>query len=121
MPTAKKSHVTIDDYISSLPKNIQIILIKLRDVINRASPEAEETISYGIPTFKLNGNLVHFAGYKNHIGFYPTPSGIEAFREELSSYELSKGTIKFPIEKPIPLDLVRKIVEFRVKENLKKE
>ena len=121
MPSVKNNYTTIDEYITNLPKNIQIILNKLRNVISEAAPKAEEAISYRIPTFKLNGNLVHFAGYKNHIGFYPTPSGIEAFREELSSYELSKGTIKFPIDKPIPFSLVKKIVEFRVKESLKKK
>ena len=121
MPSTKKNYTTIDEYISNIPKNIQIILNKLPHVISEAAPEAEEAISYGIPTFKLKGNLVLFAGYKNHIGFYPTPSGIEAFKDELASYELSKGTIKFPIDKPISFNLVKKIVGFRVKKNLNKK
>ena len=105
---------------NTFPKNIQDILQKLRRTISKSAPNAEETISYQIPTFKLNGNLVHFAGYKNHIGFYPTSSGIEAFKKDLSIYEVSKGSVKFPINKPIPFDLVEKIVEYRVKENLDK-
>ena len=121
MPSAKNNYTTIEEYISTFPKSIQISLNKLRNVISEVAPNANEAISYGIPTFKLNGNLVHFAGYKNHIGFYPTPSGIEAFKDELTSYKLSKGTIQFPIDKPIPFDLIRKIVEFRVNENLKKK
>jgi uncharacterized protein YdhG (YjbR/CyaY superfamily) len=121
MADPKEQIKTIDEYISKFPKNIQEILLELRQIISEAAPKAEETISYQIPTFKLNGNLVHFAAYKNHIGFYPTPSGIENFKEELSSYEFAKGSIKFPINKPIPFSLVRKIVEFRVKENLEKK
>ena len=92
---------------------------ELRATIKAAAPEAEEKISYQMPTFALKGNLVHFAAYKNHIGFYPTPSGIEAFKHELSIYEGSKGSVKFPIEKPLPLELISKIVAFRVAENLK--
>lgn len=111
---------TIDDYISTFPENVQEILKKLRQAIRESAPEAKEAISYKIPTFKLNGNLVHFAAYKKHIGFYPTPSGIEAFKIELSPYEVSKGSAKFPLDNPIPYELVKKIVEFRVKENLKK-
>lgn len=107
----------MDEYISSFPENIQAILYKLREVIRESAPEAEETISYGMPTFKLNGNLVHFAAYKNHIGFYPTPSAIIAFKEELSSYKQAKGSVQFPIDGPIPFGLVKQIVEFRVKEN----
>ncbi len=106
----------IDEYISKYPEETRIKLQKMRQVILTAAPEAEETISYGIPTFKQGSNLVHFAGYKKHIGFYPTPSGIEAFKQELSDYEISKGTVKFPLEKPIPYDLIKKIVEYRVKE-----
>jgi uncharacterized protein YdhG (YjbR/CyaY superfamily) len=89
--------------------------------IREAAPEAVDAISYQIPTFKLNGNLVHFAAFKNHIGFYPTPSGIEAFKKELSLYKGAKGSVQFPIDKPVPYDLVRKIVLFRVKENQKKK
>ena len=120
MSKSKKKFKTIDEYIDSFPKKVQDILEKLRQVIGKSAPKAEETISYQIPTFKLNGNLVHFAAYKNHIGFYPTPSGIEAFKNELSPYEVAKGSVKFPIDKPIPFDLVRNIVEYRVKENLNK-
>jgi len=120
MAEPKKQFKTMDEYISTFPKNVQDILEKMRHTIREVAPKAEETINYQMPTFKLNGNLVHFAAYKKHIGFYPTPSGIDAFRKELSPYELSKGTIKFPIDKPIPFDLVRRIVVYRVKENLKK-
>ena len=119
MSSTKKKINNIDQYIETFPKNVQKILKKIRQIITESAPKAVETISYQIPTFKLNGyNLVHFAAYKNHIGFYPTPSGIEAFKNHLSQFELSKGTIKFPIDKPIPYDLIKKIVEFRVKENL---
>ena len=90
----------------------------MRETIHEIAPEAEETIRYGIPTFTLNGNLVHFAAFKNHIGFYPTPSAIVAFREELSLYRQAKGSVRFPINEPIPFDLIRRIVQFRVKENL---
>jgi uncharacterized protein YdhG (YjbR/CyaY superfamily) len=109
---------TIDEYIRTFPKSIQDILQELRRTIRKAAPEAEEAISYQIPTFKLNGNLVHFAAFKNHIGFFPTSSGIRAFKKELSGYELSKGTVRFPMDKPLPLSLVSRIVKFRVKENL---
>ncbi|MGI0079805.1 MAG: iron chaperone [Nitrososphaerales archaeon] len=112
---------TMDEYISLFPDNVQNILEKLRLTIKESAPTAEEVISYGIPTFKLNGNLVHFAAFKNHIGFYPTPSGIETFKKELSQYKNAKGSVQFPIAKPIPFDLVRKIVKFRVKENLDKK
>lgn len=118
MATRRVKSRTIDEYIASFPKNVQDILEKLRRVIGESAPGAEETISYQIPTFKLNGNLVHFAAFKNHIGFYPTPSAIIAFKEELSSYEQAKGSVQFPIDKPIPFDIIRKIVKYRVKENL---
>jgi len=121
MATSKKVFKTIDEYVATFPKNVQSILEKLRQAIRDSAPEAEEAISYQIPTFKLNGNLVHFAAFKNHIGFYPTSSGIEAFKEELSDYEIRKGTVRFPLNKPIPFDLVRKIVRYRVKENLDKK
>jgi len=111
---------TIDEYIGTFPKGIQEVLQELRRAVRKAAPEAEEAISYQIPTFKLNGNLVHFAAFKNHIGFFPTSSGIRAFRKELSRYELSKGTVRFPMDKPLPLSLVSRIVKFRVKENLAK-
>jgi len=115
----KKSFKNIDEYIASFPEGLHGNLQKLRQVIKQAAPEAEETISYNMPAFKLNWVLVWFAGFKNHIGLYPKVSAIEAFKRELSGYELSKGTIRFPLDKPIPCDLVTKIVKFRVEENLK--
>jgi uncharacterized protein YdhG (YjbR/CyaY superfamily) len=116
----KKKFKNIDEYISTLPKEVQVILEEMRQAIRAAAPEAEEAISYQMPAFKQKGVLVWFAAFKDHIGFFPTASGVEEFREELSGYETSKGTIRFPIDKPIPLDLVKKIVEFRLKENLGK-
>ncbi|MEO6166313.1 MAG: DUF1801 domain-containing protein [Chitinophagales bacterium] len=110
----------IDEYISGFPKDVQKKLEAVRVTIKKAAPDAEEAIKYAIPTFILNGNLVHFGAFKNHIGFYPAPSGIEEFKKELSFYEGSKGTIKFPFEKPLPLALISKIVKFRVKKNLEK-
>jgi uncharacterized protein YdhG (YjbR/CyaY superfamily) len=107
----------IDEYISAFPEETQKLLEQVRATIKKAAPEAREKINYGIPTFTLNGNLVHFAAFKNHIGFYPAPSGIEKFRKELSSYEGAKGSVKFPIEEPIPFDLISEIVRFRVSEN----
>ena len=112
---------TIDEYIKSFPEDIQIILKKIRQTIRKAAPEAAEVISYQMPAFKLNGNLVWFAAFKNHIGFYPIPSGMEAFKEEVSLYVAGKGTLQFPLDKPIPYDLIEKIVTFRAKENLEKK
>jgi len=117
MSSYKKAPKTIDEFIAGYPIDVQEILKKVRATIRKAAPDAEETIKYGIPTFTLNGNLVHFSAYKTHIGFYPTPSGIEKFKSELSVYELSKGTVRFPINRPIPFGLISKIVKFRVKEN----
>jgi uncharacterized protein YdhG (YjbR/CyaY superfamily) len=108
---------TIDEYISTFPPDVREILEKLRKTIHEAAPEAEEAMRYGIPTFRLNDNLVHFAAFEHHIGFYPTPSAIVAFREELSPYKHAKGSVRFPLDEPIPYDLVRKIVEYRVKES----
>jgi uncharacterized protein YdhG (YjbR/CyaY superfamily) len=108
---------TIEDYIAQYPGDVQRILKKLRQTIREAAPEAQEVISYRIPTFRLNGNLVHFGAFKDHIGFFPTSSARENFDKELSKYEGGRGTIKFPLDEPIPYDLVRKIVKFRVKEN----
>jgi uncharacterized protein YdhG (YjbR/CyaY superfamily) len=119
--TAKKQFETIDEYIATFPEPVQKTLQKLRQTIKDSAPEAKETVSYQMPAFKLNGILVYFAVFKNHIGFYPTASGISNFEKELTQYETSKGTIKFPIDKPIPLDLIRRIVTFRVKENMKKQ
>lgn len=110
----------IDEYIATYPKDIQDILKKIRATVKKAAPHAEETINYQIPTFTLHGNLVHFAAFKSHIGFYPTPTGIEKFKKELSAYEGAKGSVKFPLDKPIPYSLIRKIVMFRVKENLER-
>jgi uncharacterized protein YdhG (YjbR/CyaY superfamily) len=107
---------TIDLYIGTFPAEVRTILEKLRQTIREAAPEAEEGFSYRIPTFKLNGNLVHFAGFKSHIGFYPAPSGIEAFRDELKDFKVSKGAIQFPLDKPIPYELVSRIVTYRVNE-----
>jgi uncharacterized protein YdhG (YjbR/CyaY superfamily) len=112
--------VSIDEYIAMFPKDTQKILEELRVTIRAAALEAKEKISYQMPTFDLKGNLVHFAAYKNHIGFYPQPSGIQAFKNELSKYEGAKGSVQFPITKPLPLELISKIVKFRVAENLKR-
>lgn len=120
MIKGKTTSTAIDKYISGFPKDIQQILSKVRATIQESAPDAEETINYGIPTFTLMGNLVHFAAFKSHIGFYPTPSGIEKFKKELSAYEGAKGSVKFPLEQPIPYALISKIVKFRVKENLEK-
>ncbi len=114
----KKISKNIDEYLIRFPKEVQQLLKKMRLTIKKAAPKAEEKISYGIPTFTLNGNLVHFAGYKNHIGFYPTPSGITAFKKELSAYKGAKGSVQFPINEPLPLTLVSRIVKFRVKKSL---
>lgn len=111
---------SIDEYIDQFSPEVQEILRTIRKVIKEVAPEAEEKISYQMPTFVLNGNLVHFAAYKKHIGFYPTPSGIEAFKEELSMYKGAKGSVQFPINKTIPYDLIREIVKYRVEENIKK-
>jgi len=110
----------IDEYIAGFPKDIQENLEKIRMTIRNAAPEAEEKISYQIPTFFLMGNLVHFAAFKNHIGFFPTSSGIEKFKNELSAYKGAKGTVQFPLDKPIPFDLISKIVRFRVLENIER-
>ena len=110
----------IDKYIEGFPKETQFILEQVRETIQKAAPEAEESINYGIPTFLLKGNLVHFAAFKNHIGFYPAPSGIKALRQELSVYKGAKGSVQFPIDKPIPFNLISKIVKFRVLENVEK-
>jgi len=119
MDGGKKQFKTIDEYIKTFPEDAQAILQKMRQTIRKAAPLAEEAISYQMPTFKLNGrNLVHFAGYKHHVGFYPVPSGIDAFEKELSPYKQGKGSVQFPLDRPVPYDLVRRIVIFRMKENL---
>lgn len=116
MKNAQASKRNIDQYIAAFPPDVQEILEQIRTTIREAAPEAEEAIKYRVPTFVLNENLVHFAAFKNHVGFYPTPSGIEKFKDELSSYEGAKGSVRFPIDKPMPLRLIKKIVAFRVKE-----
>lgn len=111
---------SIDAYIAAFPPRVQGLLNQLRAAIHAAAPQAQEKISYAMPTFYLYGNLVHFAAYKNHIGFYPTPSGMQQFKDELSGYHTSKGAVQFPIDQPLPLALISKIVEFRVSENTAK-
>jgi uncharacterized protein YdhG (YjbR/CyaY superfamily) len=110
----------IDEYIAGYPASVQHQLQTMRAAIQEAAPDAEEAMAYGIPTFKLNGNLVHFGGYKDHIGFYPAPMGIEAFKEETAKYQAGKGTLQFPLNQPLPLDLIGRIVKFRVEKNLAK-
>lgn len=116
MKTAQDSPRNIDEYIARFPHDVRETLEQIRTTIKKAAPDAKEAIKYRIPTFVLDENLVHFAAFKNHVGFYPTPSGIEKFKDELSSYEGAKGSVQFPLDKPIPLSLIRKIVTFRVKE-----
>lgn len=113
MPEAEP---TVDAYISGFSGEVKDRLQKIRKVIKETAPKAQEKISYNMPTYKQGRNLVHFAGFKNHIGFFPSPSGIEAFRDELTEYETSKGTIRFPHDKPIPYELIKKIVQYRVHE-----
>jgi uncharacterized protein YdhG (YjbR/CyaY superfamily) len=112
--------INVDAYIAAFPEETQVLLEAMRKTIAKAAPEAEEVISYQMPTYKLKGNLVHFAGYRHHIGFYPGSSGIAAFKEELSSYKNAKGSVQFPIDKALPLELVSRIVKFRVDEDLAK-
>jgi len=116
-PTAPKN---IDEYIAGFPPDVQELLERIRSTIREAAPGAVEKISYQMPTFALKGNLVHFAAFKNHIGFYPAPTGIEEFQEELSVYKSAKGSVRFPLDKPIPFALIGRIVKFRVKENLER-
>lgn len=112
---------TVDEYMSSLPKSSREILEHLRKAIKQAAPKAEEMISYNMPAFKFLGVLVYFAAYKTHIGFYPTASPIPIFKKELEKYELAKGTVRFPLDKPLPLALIKKIVKFKMSENIVKE
>lgn len=115
-----KSATSIDEYIAGFPPEVQQLLEQVRTTIRAAAPQAEETISYAIPTFTLEGNLVHFAAFKNHIGFYPVPSGMEAFKDELAAYKSGKGSAQFPLNQALPLDLITRIVKYRVQENLEK-
>jgi uncharacterized protein YdhG (YjbR/CyaY superfamily) len=117
MKGKRKNHETIDEYIADCPSDVQNILQRIRETIRKAAPTAEETINYQIPTFTLHGNLVHFAAFPHHIGFYPAPTGIEKFKKELSVYKGAKGSVQFPLDKPIPYGLISRIVKFRVKEN----
>lgn len=118
----KKKFKTIDEYVRTFPKDVQTILENMRQTIRKAAPEAVETISYQMPTFKLNGRgLVYFAAFTNHVGFYPIPSGIKAFEKDLSPYKQGKGSVQFPLDQPVPFDLVTKIVKFRAKEILEKK
>jgi uncharacterized protein YdhG (YjbR/CyaY superfamily) len=120
MKEVNKQFTTIDEYIRTFPEEVQTELEKMRKTIQDAAPGATEAIRYQMPTFRLNSkNLVHFAAFKNHIGFYPVPSGIEAFKKELSIYKQGKGSVQFPLDKPVPYELVKKIVTFRVAENMK--
>jgi len=122
MESSKSKFKTIDEYVATFPKNVRDVLEEFRRVIRESAPEAEEAISYGMPAFKLNGNLVYFAAWKNHVGFYPGgSSAVEVFKKELAPYKQSKGTVQFPYDKPIPFDLVKRIVKFRVTENLQKK
>lgn len=120
MESVKKGFTSIDEYIKDFPPETQKKLEQIRTIIREAAPDAKERISYQMPAFTLNGNLVYFAAFRNHIGFYPTPSGIEAFKDELKDYKNAKGSVQFPIDKPLPLDLISRIVKYRVEENLKK-
>lgn len=120
MQTKNSGVGSIDQYIATFPEPIQELLQTMRTTIQAAAPEAEERINYQMPTFTLHGNLVHFVAFKQHIGFYPTPSGISAFQEELAIYPSAKGSVQFPHDMPLPLELISKIVRFRVEENLRK-
>jgi uncharacterized protein YdhG (YjbR/CyaY superfamily) len=119
MEENKNTYGTIDEYIAQFPIEVQEKLNALRKVIKESAPAATEKISYQMPTFVLHGNLVHFAAYKNHIGFYPAPSGIEMFKDELSQYKGAKGSVQFPIDEPLPYELISRIVKFRVEDNIK--
>ncbi len=120
MENNKTGFTSIDEYIATFPEDVQKILQELRATIQACAPDAKEKISYQMPTFDLEGNLVHFAAFKNHIGLYPTPSGTEAFKDQISIYQGAKGSIKFPIDEPLPMGLIKDIVQFRVAENLEK-
>lgn len=115
-----KNPKTVDEYISNFPKDVQVKLNQLRSTIKKNAPKSEEKISYGLATFTLYGNLIHFGAFKNHIGLYATPSGNDAFKKELSKYKTSKGAVQFPLDLPLPITLIAKIVKYRVKENLTK-
>lgn len=117
MKTTRRDYQSIDEYIQSFPRNVQKKLRELRSLVRDQAPGAREKISYQMPTYFLNGNLVHFAAYEKHIGFYPTPSAIHAFQRELSGYKNAKGSVQFPLEEPLPKGLIRRMVKIRVREN----
>lgn len=121
MDNKKAEYQSIDEYIQSFPEPIQKKLYELRTAIKEEAPQAQEKISWQMPTFYLNGNLVHFAAHAKHIGFYPGPSGIDAFKSQFSKYKHAKGSVRFPSEEPLPIELIKRIVKFRVAENLKME
>lgn len=120
MDSEKNTYISIDEYVKCFPLEVQKKLEELRAAIKRMVPDAKEKISYQMPTFDLNGNLVHFAAHKSHIGFYPGPSGIAAFEQELKAYKHAKGSVQFPLDEPLPMELISRIVKYRVEENLKK-
>ena len=120
METKRTAPKNIDEYIAGCPAEVQPLLEKMRSTIHAAAPQAVEAISYQIPTFKLEGNLVHFAAFKDHLSFFPTSSGIEHFKQELSAYKNAKGTVQFPLDRPIPFELIDRITRFRVRENLER-
>ena len=117
MKAKQQQPTTIDEYIADFPENVQPHLEKVRAAIRKAAPDAEEAIKYSMPTFVLNGNLIHFAGWTSHVGLYPGSKPIEMFKDELAKYEISKGTVRFPLDKPIPLSLIGKITKYCVKRN----
>lgn len=117
MPSGTSQPRTIDEYIAGFPEDVQEILNKVRQTVQRAAPDAQEAISYQMPTFKLHGNLVHFAAFKHHVGFYPTPTGTDAFQAQIAPFKHGKGSIQFPLDRPIPYNLIAEIVAFRVQEN----
>lgn len=121
MDNSRKKPATIDEYLADFPEDVQSRLQTMRETIKAAAPDATEAIAYGMPTFRLNGNLVHFGAFKHHIGFYPAPTGLAAFQEKLSPYKASKGAVQFPHDQPLPLDLVTEIVHYRVGENAKQK
>ncbi len=116
----KRTFKNVDEYISDFPEEVKKLLQQMRDAIIKAAPGAEEVISYQMPAYKYSGILVYFGAFKNHIGFYPTASGIEAFENELSTYKSSKGAVQFPLDKPLPLSLIARIVQYRLKQNREK-
>lgn len=120
MESNKIAPKDIDEYIADFPEDVRAILQKIRKTIKKAAPNAQETINYQMPTFTLNGNLVHFAAFEKHIGFYPTPSGIEKFKKEIDAYKSAKGSVQFPLDQSIPYELIGRITEFRVKEQQSK-